>query len=158
MTTLKLETYINAPLAICFDLSRSVDVHKASTAHTEEIAVAGRVAGLSQINDTITWRAKHFGIVQHLTVRITKLDYPYYFQDKMVEGAFKGFTHDHYFTDQNGLTLMKDVFTYSAPFGLIGKLVESLFLDQYMYKFLQKRNAAIKEYAETDRWRSMLNR
>jgi hypothetical protein len=62
MPRLELSTYINAPVEICFDTARSIDVHMASTAHTGERAIAGRTSGLIELGETVTWRARHFGV------------------------------------------------------------------------------------------------
>ena len=67
MPTIHLQTQINAPRQVVFDLSRSIDVHKLSTAHTNETAVIGLTSGLIKLNETVTWRAKHFGMYQKLT-------------------------------------------------------------------------------------------
>ena len=148
MSLIEVHTRIAAPPETCFDLARSVEVHLASTAHTRERAVAGRTTGLCEKGDTITWRARHFGIFQHLTVRITELNYPRHFQDKMVKGAFQGFTHDYYFEADGAGTHMRDRFEYAAPLGPLGRLAEWLFLDRYMRGLLEQRNAVIRELAE----------
>ncbi|TMM59342.1 SRPBCC family protein [Maribacter algarum] len=156
MPKIHLETKIKADIHIVFDLSRSVDLHKISTAHTNEEAIAGRTSGLVEVNDTITWRAKHLGITQNLTSHITAVESPTYFADEMVKGAFKRFRHEHFFSEENGVVSMKDLFDYHAPFGVLGNLADALFLKKYMTKFLEKRNAAIKEFAESERWREIL--
>lgn len=105
----------------------------------------------------MTWRAKHFGIYQNLTSKITEFDSPNYFADEMVSGAFSRFKHEHHFTDFNGGTMMTDFFDYQSPFGILGKLADSLFLKKYMTNLLIKRNRIIKEFAESDNWKEVLN-
>lgn len=104
----------------------------------------------------MTWRAKHFGNYQRLTSKITAYERPTFFVDEMVRGAFKSFLHIHRFEDLNGGTLMLDTFTYRSPFGLLGSLVDALFLKRYMRNLLEKRNAVVKEFAETERWREVI--
>lgn len=156
MPKIHLETKIIAAIDIVFDLSRSVDLHKISTAHTNEEAIAGRTTGLVEANDSITWRAKHFGKTQELTSLITAVEKPTYFADEMVKGAFKRFKHEHIFSEENGMVLMKDVFDYDAPFGILGRLADVLFLEKYMTTFLEKRNLVIKEFAESEKWKEVL--
>jgi len=67
MPKIELKTEIKAEKEIVFDLSRSIDLHKISIEHTNEEAIAGRTSGLIGMNETVTWRAKHFGIYQKLT-------------------------------------------------------------------------------------------
>ena len=109
-----------------------------------------------KLNETVTWRAKHLGIYQNLTTKITEFDQPNYFADEMVKGAFKRFKHEHYFEDYEDGTLMKDVFDYQSPLGFLGKLADFIFLENYMKSFLIERNSMIKKVAETEKWKSLL--
>ncbi|MFZ1616474.1 MAG: SRPBCC family protein, partial [Flavobacteriales bacterium] len=156
MPILRLRTEIHSERALVFDLSRSIDLHRLSTVQANETAVAGKTSGLIGMNEWVTWRAKHFGIYQRLTSRITAYERPTFFVDEMVRGAFKSFRHEHRFEDLNGGTLMLDTFTYRSPFGLLGSLVDALFLKRYMRNLLEKRNAVVKEFAETERWREVI--
>ena len=104
----------------------------------------------------VTWSARHFGLRQRLTSRITALDPPRYFQDTMVRGAFKKLVHDHYFEAQGGETVMTDVFDFEAPLGPLGRLAECVLLARYMTRLLEERNRVVKETAESDRWKEFL--
>ena len=148
MKTIEIETLIHAPTEKVFDLARSIDAHTESTKKTKERAVAGRTSGLITLGETVTWEARHFGIKQLLTVKITKMERPTLFEDEMIKGAFKTMTHRHSFTELGDSTVMKDKFEFSAPFGIIGMVAESFFLKAYMKKFLQERNRILKELAE----------
>jgi ligand-binding SRPBCC domain-containing protein len=145
---IQLHTHINAPIQRCFDVARDIDIHVASTAHTGERAIAGRTSGLIGPGETVTWRAKHFGIWQNLTSKITGFDAPNFFADEMVNGAFKSFRHEHYFTEDRKQTVMRDVFVFESPLGMLGKLADWLFLKRYMTGLLVTRNLVIKEEAE----------
>ena len=148
MSKIELSTQINASIERCFDLARSIDLHMESTKQTGEQAIAGRTSGLIALGETVTWRAKHFGIWQTLTSKIIQFDYPNSFTDEMVSGAFKSFKHQHLFDTANGQTIMKDVFVFESPYGILGKIVNYLFLTRYMKNLLRKRNTVIKETAE----------
>lgn len=148
MPTIELLTQINAPIEIVFDLSRSIDLHMESTKQTGERAIAGKTSGLIGLGETVTWRAKHFGIWQNLTSKITDYNYPYFFADEMVSGAFQSFRHEHHFAEIEGYTEMKDVFIFESPLGLLGRFFNWLVLKRYMTGLLIERNKAIKEAAE----------
>lgn len=83
MPVIKFVTEINAPKNQCFDLSRSIDLHKMSTQHTNEEAIDGVTTGLIGYKETVMWRAKHFGIFQELRTRITEFRSPEFFIDEM---------------------------------------------------------------------------
>lgn len=147
---IELETRINAPVDVVFDLSRSIDLHVKSTAQTNERAVAGCTRGLISLGEYVTWEATHFGVRQKLTTRITQYDRPRHFRDSMVRGAFRRFDHDHVFeTEGAGTTLMKDVFDYSSPFGVLGHVADALFLKRYMTRLLRMRNDLVKSVSES---------
>jgi len=153
MAVITLETIIHADIEVCFDLSRSIDLHCVSTAGTNEKAIAGCTSGLINLNETVTWEATHFGLRQQLTSVISAYERPFYFRDEQVKGAFKYIIHDHLFEMQNGAVLMKDIFSYAAPFGWIGTIAEKTLLTPHLKKFLIERNNIIKEYAEGNRWK-----
>lgn len=146
---IELSTHINAPIERCFDLARSIDLHMESTKQTGETVIAGRASGLIELGETVTWRARHFGIWQNLTSKITRFDSPNSFTDEMVSGAFKSFRHEHLFYSVNNQTVMKDVFEFESPGGWLGKVANFLFLGRYMEKLLMERNRVIKLAAET---------
>ncbi|OXS77513.1 SRPBCC family protein [Domibacillus enclensis] len=151
MPVINHEIYIHAPIHTCFDLARSVDAHVESTKQTNERAVGGKTSGLMEKGDHVTWEATHFGIRQQLTANITEMNPPYHFTDVMVKGTFHSFTHEHYFTETNGVTVMKDRFDYKSPLGIIGKIADRLFLQKYMERFIAVRAKEIKRMAEKSR-------
>ncbi|WP_237144887.1 SRPBCC family protein [Pontibacter pamirensis] len=127
-----------------------------STEHTGERAVAGVTAGLIELGETVTWRAKHLGVWQHLTSKITEYGRPYFFVDEMVSGAFKQFRHEHHFKQVDDATLMLDVFDYTSPLGMLGTLADKVFLKKYMTHLLTERDSVIKQYAESGQWRNVV--
>lgn len=148
MTTITLTTTINAPITLCFDLSRSVTLHTISTNHTNESVISGRETGLFEQGDIVTWRARHFGFYQQLTMQISQMDRPRFFEDVMLKGIFKSIRHQHFFLEDGATTTMKDIFEYEVPFSIFGKLFDVCILKRYMTKLLEKRNTTIKSYAE----------
>lgn len=148
MPNIHLETFIKAPRELCFDLSRNVDVHMASTSGSNERAIAGVTHGMMSLDDTVTWEAIHFGIRQRLTSRITAFERPRIFIDEMQRGAFKRWHHTHLFESREGGTLMIDEVDYASPLGTLGALVDAIFLKNYMTRFLLKHNDYIRQLAE----------
>ena len=157
MPKIVLETIIDFDdILVVFNLIRSIDLHKISTGSTNEEAIAGKTSGLISLGETVTWRAKHLGVIQELTSKVTEFNSPYFFVDEMVKGAFKSFRHEHHLSKIEDKIIVKDVFDYVSPYSVLGKLVDFLFLKNYMQKFLLKRNKIIKEYAENGKWEEIL--
>jgi len=155
MVRIELVTNVAAPIERCFDLSRSIDLHMASTDWTGERAIAGVTSGLIGLDQEVTWQGRHFGLrIQH-TSRISSFDRPRYFQDCMVRGAFKSFCHDHHYESLAGQTRMRELMVFEAPFSWVGRLVEGI-LDRHMRSLLDRRNRFIKQVAESEKWRDFI--
>ncbi len=148
---------VDAPIEIAFDLSRSIEFHAYTQTHRNEVAIKGKTSGLINLGEIVTWKAKHFGINQRLSVRITKLDKPFIFRDTMIQGAFKRFDHDHIFEQHNGLVKITEVFDYESPFSFVGRVFDFLILKKYMTNFFSHRNKEIKKALESDKWKDFLN-
>jgi ligand-binding SRPBCC domain-containing protein len=149
MPVIVLRTRVAAPPARCFDLARDVNLHERSTAASRERAVAGVTSGLLGLGDEVTWEARHFGVRQRLSSRITEFDPPHRFVDEMVRGAFARFRHEHQFLAVDDGTEVVDTFDYTSPLGLLGRLADGLFLRRYMTTLLRERNAYLKRAAES---------
>ena len=152
MPVIELTTAIRAPIDRVFDLARSIDAHENSAGATEERAVAGVTKGLIGMDDEVTWEARHFGVRQRLTVRVTAFDRPKHFQDVMSSGAFKRMVHDHEFAEHPTGTLMRDRFEFKSPLGILGRIADGLFLASYMRGFIVRRNEVLKELAGSSGW------
>ena len=51
---------------------------------------------------------------------------------------------------------MKDVFNFQSPLGFMGAITDKLILTKYLQKLLTERNNIIKEFAETEKWKTIL--
>jgi len=148
MTTINLTTKIKAPKQIVFDASRNIDIHQQSASESNEKAITGVTSGLINLNETVTWRGKHFGFYLTHKSRITAMNFYDYFVDEMEQGKFKSFKHEHLFEEENGITIMKDKMQYETPFGFFGKLFDFLFLKRHLTNFLVERNKVLKQVSE----------
>ena len=142
-------TEIHAPIDVCFDLARSIELHTRSTLGTDEKAIAGITSGVIGPGEEVTWEARHFGIRHRLTSRISAFDKPRYFRDSQVRGPFARFDHDHVFSCESGITVMEDIFDYESPMGWVGRVVDGSILKRYMQRFLAERGRVIRAAAES---------
>ena len=156
MPNIHLTTFIAAPTDRVFDLSRSIDLHKQSMSKHQEEAVAGTRFGLIEKDETVTWKAKHLFKTRMLRTKITAMKRAEMFVDEQIEGDFKMMRHEHHFKPCENGTIMIDLIQFEAPYGSIGKAFNQLYLTRYMRKLIEERNAIIREYAETDKWKKLL--
>ncbi len=148
MTTIILTTKIKAPIETVFNVSRNIDIHLLSSIQTNEKAIEGKTSGLIELNESVTWSGKHFGLNLLHKSRITKFKFPAYFTDEMEEGHFKSFKHEHFFQAENEYTVMIDCLEYKTSFGILGALFDKTILKKYLTNFIEKRNLFLKNFIE----------
>jgi ligand-binding SRPBCC domain-containing protein len=85
---------------------------------------------------------------RELTSKITVFDRPRMFVDEMQRGAFHHWHHTHQFAVCEMGTQMTDIVDYAAPYGFLGRFVDTVYLEKYVRQFLVRRNAYIKQVAE----------
>ena len=149
MGAIIVETRIQAPIELCFDLARDVEAHAQSAAFSsEQVVKPGRIEGLLVLGDLIAFEGRYFGISYRFAARITALDRPNRFVDEMIEGSFKWLRHVHEFEAGNGATLMRDTLDWEAPFGIIGRIADTLFLRRHLNWFVSTKQRALKIIVE----------
>lgn len=148
MPQIVIETLINAPAEVCFDLMRDIRIHTETTSQTNEKAVAGVTDGMIGLGQTVTFEGTHFGIRQRLTVKVVEFDRPWLFVDEMVDGRFKSFKHVHEFIPRDNETLMRDTIEWASPYGVLGKIADKLLLEDHLRNLVSERNAKLKKIAE----------
>lgn len=149
MPTIILETKIDAPPEVCFDLMRDIRIH-AETTETSGKAVAGVTEGKIGLGQSVTFEGTHFGLRQRLTVTVVEYERPHRFVDEMTEGGFTSFRHVHEFFPQDGGTFMRDTLTWTSPFGIFGKIADKLLLERHLRNLVRSRNKKLTELAEDE--------
>jgi ligand-binding SRPBCC domain-containing protein len=132
MPTIHLTTFIEAPVKRVFDLSRNITLHKKSMEKTGETAIAGVTSGLINLNETVTWQAKHLFKTRIFKSRISAMTPYSFFEDEMVAGDFRNVKHEHHFKPIANGTIMIDYFHFETPYGSLGKLINKIYLTTYL--------------------------
>jgi ligand-binding SRPBCC domain-containing protein len=156
METIRLMTWIDAPMERCFKLSANIDLHVASGVWTGEAAIDGVTSGLIGEGQTVTWQGRHFGLRRY-TSRIDMWRPYSYFRDVMVRGPFVRFEHEHFFATMDDGTRMRDEIRFSTGWGALGRVAAKLLLRRHLTAFLMRRNAMIKRVAESEEWHRYLD-
>ena len=141
--TIRLVTDLPTSPDRAFALSLDIDAHLRSMAATGEQAVAGTTSGTIGLGESVTWRARHLGVVWRMTSRVTELEAPHRFVDEQVRGPFARFRHEHTFTAVPGGTRMVDEIVFRAPLGVLGRIAESLVLRRHLRRLIAERNRSL---------------
>lgn len=145
MPRIVLTTLVPASARACFDLSLSVDAHTESMTRSGERVVGGVASGVMGPGDSVTWRARHFGLPFTMTSRITEHDAPRRFVDEQVRGPFQRWWHEHTFEEGDGATTMTDTVEFASPLGPLGRSVDAVILTRYLTRLLEARNRWLVE-------------
>ena len=157
MKVIVCETRVGAPAARCFDLARSVPLHVDSSRDIAARAVGGRRHGLSGEGDETVWSARFCGLRFRMATRIAGFACPAQFSDCLTHGPLRRFEHVYRFRPlPDGGCLLSDELTVEAPFGPLGRLMESLYLTRRMRHLVRRRLEHIKAVAESEEWRQYL--
>lgn len=141
-------TTIAASMEAAFDLSLDIDAHLSSMSKSGERAIAGVTSGQIGLAESVTWRARHFGIPFTMTSKVTEWERPRRFVDEQLRGPFRSFRHEHLFDAVEGSTTMTDQVRFEAPLGPIGRLIERTLLARYLRQLIQERGKYLKLAAE----------
>ena len=157
MPTIRQEIVVNAPCQRCFDLTRSIDFHVASSREIDARAEGGRCTGLSGAGDYTVWSARFFGVRSSMVTEIGDFKNGVGFRDRMTTGLLRQFEHTYRFAPlAGGACAMSDELIMEAPFLFLGRIVERVYLGPRMRHLVGLRLEAIKRAAESDQWRQYL--
>ena len=78
------------------------------------------------------------------TTKITAWDPPHSFVDRQLSGPYALWNHEHWFTEQNQSTLMRDRVTYALPLGFAGRLAHPLLVGRDVERIFDYRAEAMR--------------
>ncbi len=74
---------------------------------------------------------------------------PYHFTDTQMTGPYRTWVHTHSFTKQNGGTLIQDEVRYSLPLGILGRIVNRLWVKADLARIFGYRREQISSFFPT---------
>ena len=156
MAKIHFTTFIKAPAKRVFDLSRSANLFQISSDNIFEKFVEGLSSGLMNENETVSYQAKYFYRTRNLTLKIINLNIPNQITIQLIMKGFKSFQYNLYFKSIKNGTFLIDIIEYERSYGLMGKLLDKIFIKNHIAKLLSYRNEVINQYAETAKWKEIL--
>jgi len=147
---------VKAPQERCFDVTRSIDAHQATSTLIKGRAVAGKTTGLSELGDETTWSARFFGVRFKVRTKVLEMDAPFEYREVRIAGIPRPFGHVYRFTSGAGYTQIEDIFEVGLPFGLIGRAVMWSVLRARLREIQSHRLDSIRRICECDQWKEYL--
>ena len=156
MNKIEFNTHIKAPVDRCFDLARSIEFHKISVKPIQEESVAGCTKGLIGYNQHALLQSKVKGFHFSTELKLTKFTPPFFMSYDIMDSNFESIIHDYYFYDISEETVMINHFYYKPKWGILGEILNFLFLEKYLTRIIEKRNDLLRDFAENNKWQDVL--
>lgn len=154
--SLRDEVVVRAPMERCFLLSTSLALVEREL---KMRPVGGRTTGLVVGGDTVRWEGWKLGLPQFHESLIEAFEPYRFFRDRMIEGRFAHFEHDHNFAEkEDGSVLLRDELRFVMPLGRLGALIGRLVLVPHIRGLMKRRFALLKRIAEGEEWQQYLPR
>ena len=150
MFTLRDSTVVHAPIERCFALSTNIALVQKKLGMKP---VAGRTTGCVRGGDTVRWEGWQLGFPNFHVSLISEYEPPFHFQDRMLEGRFSSFAHDHRFHQLADGVRFEDEVRFTMPLSWPGRVVGQVLLVPHIRRLLRERFAMLKGIAESEAWR-----
>ncbi|MFM9874435.1 MAG: SRPBCC family protein [Fimbriimonadaceae bacterium] len=148
MPTKVYETYIKAPVQKLWDFHSSPDALRILTPAEQEMQWISKSNPLRD-GAIHEFKTKQFGLWISWKARITNVREPFGFTDTAVKSPFKSWVHHHDFIDEDGHCILRDTIHYELKAGPIGKIVNSLSIEEKIDKMFKYRHRTTKAHLET---------
>ena len=96
-----------------------------------------------EVGQIISYNIKLRGIPIKWNSLISSYDPPNSFIDQQIKGPYAIWHHTHRFKEQDGGTLIEDEVKYAIPFGIVGRILNYLFIKNDLKKIFQYREERI---------------
>ncbi len=97
-------------------------------------------------NLIIDYRIKLFKISFNWKTKIILYNPPLMFIDEQLNGPYKNWVHTHTFKECNGGTIINDDIEYVVPFGMLGLIVNSIWIKHELNRIFEYRKKIIKSH------------
>lgn len=91
-----------------------------------------------------------WGLKFYWETEICKVNKPLFFTDRQLRGPYKLWEHTHTFIKKDNGVLIKDEVKYQLPFGIIGNIIHSLFVQKKIKDIFIYRKNVLKQLFESD--------
>lgn len=153
MVTIRLTTWVNAPVERCFLLATNVEFNSARISAKAE-SDAG--PDMFRVGDTVDRSSWNLGFRMSHTSRIEEIRPYSYFKEVLIEGSFRQFEHEHHFTPVDEGTRVRSEVRFIGGPGPLRLAIERVLLRRYVMKLLMARHMRLKDAVESNEWRKYL--
>jgi len=148
MKVFKLERkqYINLPIKTVFKFFSSPENLEQITPKTLRFKILSPSPIKMGPGALIDYTIRLFFIPVHWRTLISEYNPPFTFIDQQLKGPYSFWHHTHTFIEKDGGVEIIDSVRYSIPFGLIGRILNWLWIRKELERIFDYRFKAIENY------------
>ena len=150
MPTKVFETKIKAPVQKLWDFHSTASALKILTPPQQEIQLVSKDLDVKD-GAIHHLKTKQFGLWLNWQAKITNVNPPFGFTDTAIQSPFKSWIHHHDFIDQDGESILRDTVHYELKGGIIGKIINQLFVEEKIESMFRYRHRTTKSHLETNK-------
>jgi ligand-binding SRPBCC domain-containing protein len=125
----------------------SVEALKVLTPPGQHVTIVGETVEVK--NGAVhELKVKKFGLTLQWVADISEVEPPHRFVDTARKSPFKFWRHTHEFLPGQGCTILRDTVDYKMPFGILGKLVNSVLIEADVRKMFAFRHRVTRDVLE----------
>jgi ligand-binding SRPBCC domain-containing protein len=155
MPSIHLTSFICAPRERVYDLTRNMSVYKKLFDKRKEEFKYSSTSRLLENGESIVIVAKHLWKRRAISLQLGEADKSNSFRLTMSKGDLTSYSHLHHFKSADNGTFLIDMVEFGWPVDFTGRLLGKLYFRKYLEALLQQRNAIIKDFAETEKWKAI---
>lgn len=156
MAEIHCTSFIKAPVERVFDLCRSMEMLKVYLRDQGAQLLAGKVNGLLAPNDVFTLKGKHYKRDRFFRLKIKEVNPHTHLASEIVAGDLKYFDHGIFFKQAENGTIIIDKINFKSKFGIVSNLIDQYYIKPKFEKMIAGRNDLISKYAESGKWKFVI--
>jgi ligand-binding SRPBCC domain-containing protein len=144
--SLKQKQFIKADLATVWEFfSTPANLGKITPAHMNFVTLQITGGNKMYAGQLISYKVSPFPFLRvRWTTEIKNVADQKYFTDEQKLGPFALWYHQHFFEEKDGGVEMTDEVTWAVPFGLLGRLANTLLVNQSVKDIFEFRRQAVE--------------
>lgn len=147
---IEIETLLEAPLEICFNITRNSKDITDSIPPLKNAVIDSTLVNHVALGDRFYIDFSYFKDTLSFTTKYNVIEFvpPLKFSEELTSKIFKEFKYTHEFKQSGNQTLMVDRIEYKMSFGILGKKLNEKFMDEFLRQFVRNRIVRIQKKVE----------
>lgn len=137
--TFKTETLLNRPIQEVFPFFANAENLDTVTPPWLNFEILTPLPIEMKVGTIVDYRLRLHGIPIRWRSRVTEWDPPNKFTDVQIQGPYRFWKHDHFFTAEGPRTRMTDWVEYAVPGWILAPIVHSLLVRRDLQKIFDYR-------------------